>query len=347
MSVGADTIGTLMTDTSPRSATSRPAPPDPAAAPGVEPSSAAPGVPAIPSEQLLEEPRRSRLPAAIRAMRPRQWVKNVLVFTAPLAAGRLFDRDVLAASALAFVAFCLMSATVYLVNDVRDVEEDRLHPRKRFRPIAAGELKPQAAVVLAVVTGAAGLTIGFLTATPLGVTLLIYLLLQLGYSAFLKHLPVVDLAMVASGFLLRAIAGGVASDIPLSQWFLLVAAFGSFFMVAGKRYSEIKSLGSGAGTRRSLERYSESYLRFAWMLAAVMVLISYSLWAFENRGVGAYAIPWTAISIAPFTLGLLQYALEVDSGNAGEPEEVVLHDRVLQVIGLVWLVVISIAVFTR
>ena len=125
--------------------------------------------------------------------------------------------------------------------------------------------------------------------------------------------------MVASGFLLRAIAGGVASDLALSQWFLLVAAFGSFFMVAGKRYSEIKSLGSEAGTRRSLERYSESYLRFAWMLAAVMVLISYSLWAFDNRGCGAYAVPWTAISIAPFTLGLLQYALEVDSGTRASP----------------------------
>ena len=147
--------------------------------------------------------------------------------------------------------------------------------------------------------------------------------------------------------ILRAIAGGAATGVPLSQWFLIVAGFGSLFMVAGKRYSEIKSLGSEAGTRKSLTRYSESYLRFAWVLASVMVLISYSLWAFENRGGGAYAVPWTAISIAPFTLGLLQYALEVDAGNAGEPEEVVLHDRVLQGIGLVWLVVISIAVFSR
>jgi len=352
-----------MTDTSPRSAPPRSAPLDPAATPPVEPSVPAPATdddrspaatpagsaaaPQVPQEHLLEEPRRSRLPAAIRAMRPRQWVKNVLVVTAPLAAGRLFDRDVLLGTALAFVAFCLVSATVYLVNDVRDVEEDRLHPRKRFRPIAAGELKPQAAVVLAVVTGVVGLTIAFLTATELGVVLSIYVFLQLCYSAFLKHLPVVDLAMVASGFLLRAMAGGVASDIALSQWFLLVAAFGSFFMVAGKRYSEIKSLGSEAGTRKSLTRYTESYLRFAWMLAAVMVLISYSLWAFENRTSGAYGVPWTAISIAPFTLGLLQYALEVDAGSAGEPEEVVLHDRVLQGIGLVWLVVISVAVFTR
>jgi decaprenyl-phosphate phosphoribosyltransferase len=292
----------------------------------------------------------SRLPAALRAMRPKQWVKNVLVATAPLAAGRLLETPVLIGAALAFVAFCLVSASVYLVNDVRDIEEDRLHPRKRFRPIAAGELKISTALALAGVTGVAGLALGFAVAVPLGITLVVYVAIQLLYSTFLKHLPVIDLAVVASGFLLRAIAGGVATGILLSQWFLLVAAFGSFFMVAGKRYSEMKAIGGDAGTRRALTRYSESYLRFTWMLAAVMVLISYSLWAFENpRGAGGepdlLGVPWTAISIAPFTLGLLQYALEVDAGNAGEPEEVVLHDHVLQGIGVVWLVVISVAVF--
>ena len=252
------------------------------------------------------------------------------------------------ASALAFVAFCLVSASVYLVNDVRDVEEDRLHPRKRFRPIAAGELKPSTALVLAAVCGLAGLALGFAVTVPLGITLVVYVAIQLLYSVFFKHLPVVDLAVVASGFLLRAIAGGVATGTVLSQWFLLVAAFGSFFMVAGKRYSEMKAIGGEAGTRRSLGRYSESYLRFTWMLAAVMVLISYSLWAFETAEVDPrdlLGIPWRAISIAPFTLGLLQYALEVDTGNAGEPEDVVLHDHVLQGIGAIWIVVISLAVF--
>jgi decaprenyl-phosphate phosphoribosyltransferase len=295
------------------------------------------------TQQLVLQP--SRLPAAIRAMRPRQWVKNVLVLTAPLAGGRILEPAVLRGCLLAFVSFCLISATVYLINDVRDVEEDRLHPRKRFRPIAAGELSPATALLLAAVTGVLGFALGFWTSLPLGLTLAVYLLVQVLYSAFLKHLPVVDLAVVASGFLLRAIAGGVATGIALSQWFLLVAAFGSFFMIAGKRYSELKSIGADAGTRRSLTRYSESYLRFAWMLAAVMVLISYSLWAFENGGPGVFGLPWTAISIAPFTLGLLQYALEVDTGNAGEPEDVVLHDHVLQGIGLVWLVTISLAVF--
>jgi decaprenyl-phosphate phosphoribosyltransferase len=289
--------------------------------------------------------RTHRLPAAVRAVRPKQWLKNLLVGAAPLAAGKLLGRHVLISIGLAFVAFCLVSAAVYLINDVRDIEEDRLHPKKRLRPIAAGELGVPTAIAIAAVTGVIGLVLAYYTSTGLGVTVTVYVVLQVLYSVFLKHLPVVDLAMVASAFLLRAIAGGVATGIPLSQWFLLVASFGSFFMVAGKRYSEMKALGADAGTRRSLTRYSESYLRFAWMLAAVMVLISYSLWAFENRENPLMGVPWTAISIAPFTLGLLQYALEVDSGNAGEPEEVVLHDHVLQAIGVVWLAVVSVAVF--
>jgi decaprenyl-phosphate phosphoribosyltransferase len=116
-------------------------------------------------------------------------------------------------------------------------------------------------------------------------------------------------------------------------------------MVAGKRYSELKALGAAAGTRRSLDRYSESYLRFVWMLAAVLVVTCYSLWAFQNPGTPALGVPWTAVSIAPFTLAMLQYALEVDSGQAGEPEDVVLHDHVLQALGAVWLGTIAVGVY--
>ncbi len=294
--------------------------------------------------ETLERPA-SRLPAPIRALRPRQWVKNLLVVLAPLAAGWLLRPTVLAGVALAFVAFCLVSSAVYLLNDIRDVDEDRQHPRKRFRPIAAGELAVPVAAGMAAVLGAAGLALGYWVAPALGLTLVVYVVIQVLYSTVLKHLPVIDLAVVSSGFLLRAIAGGVAVAVPLSQWFLLVASFGSLFMVAGKRYSELVSVGVGAGTRRSLDRYSQSYLRFVWILAAVLVVASYSLWAFENRADPLLGVPWTAISIAPFTLGMLQYALEVDAGQAGEPEDVVLHDHVLQGLGVIWLITISIAVF--
>jgi decaprenyl-phosphate phosphoribosyltransferase len=283
------------------------------------------------------------LTGAVRATRPRQWLKNVLVLAAPVAAGRLFEDGVLVRALLAAVAFCLVAIGIYLLNDVGDLDEDRRHPVKQHRPIAAGLVHPRFAVVLAVVAGAAGLTLGFGVRPQLGISLLVYVVLQLAYSWWLKHQPVLDLACVAAGFLLRAVAGGAATGIPLSQWFLLVASFGSLFMVSGKRYSEMRSLGVEAGTRRALEGYTVGYLRFVWGLSTAITLMTYSLWAFEmNPGAG---IPWHAISIAPFVLGTLRYAVHVDAGEAGEPEDIVLHDRVLQALGAIWLAVVCAAVF--
>ncbi|WP_081683697.1 decaprenyl-phosphate phosphoribosyltransferase [Granulicoccus phenolivorans] len=304
-------------------------------------ASSAPSVPA-------EAPPNHRLPAWLRAMRPRQWVKNVLVFAAPLTAGRILEPAVLIPAVLAFVAFCLISATIYLLNDAKDVAEDRLHPRKRYRPIAAGELKLPVAYAMAVVCCAAGLVLGFWVARDLGTVLSVYLILQLLYTQFLKHQPIIDLAMVASGFLLRMMAGGAATHIPLSAWFLLVAAFGSLFMVAGKRYSELVVLGADAGTRKSLKAYTVSYLRFAWHLSAAITVMSYCLWAIggplpQGQPIGSgglWGLPWATLSIIPFVLGLLQYALEVDRGDAGEPEDVVLNHRPLQISGLLWLLCI-------
>lgn len=281
--------------------------------------------------------------AAVRALRPKQWAKNVLVAAAPFTAGRLFEPDVALATAAAFVAFCLVSSSVYLVNDIRDVGEDRKHPTKRFRPVALGTLPIGLAWALAATLFVLGLGLGLWTHLLLGVTLVVYVAVQVGYTAGLKHQPVLDIAIVASGFLLRATAGGVASDIELSQWFLLVASFGSLFMVAGKRYSEIHTLGSGAGTRRSLEDYSDSYLRFVWSLAAAVTITAYSLWAFEAQAGDDYA--WAAISIAPFVLGLLRYAVDIDRGLADAPEDIVLRDRVLQILGLAWLVLVGLNVF--
>ena len=294
----------------------------------------------------LPATRSSRLPAPLRAMRPRQWVKNILVLAAPVAAGSLFQPAVLLNTAWAFVAFCLISASIYLINDVRDVEADRQHPKKRLRPIAAGELSVRTALILAAVTLVAALVVGFLVNPLLAVTVAVYWILQVGYSVFLKNEPIIDLAMVAAGFLLRAVAGGVASGIELSQWFLLVASFGSLFMVAGKRYSEIVELGPDAGTRASLARYSDSYLRFVWTMACTAVIMSYSLWAFEQRGdIEWLGLPWHAFSIAPFTLALMRYAYVIDRGDAGEPEDVVLKDRVLQVLGVAWVIPVAIGVF--
>jgi decaprenyl-phosphate phosphoribosyltransferase len=268
----------------------------------------------------------------VRTMRPRQWVKNVLVVAAPFASGDIGRLGVLGDVALAFVAFSLAAAGVYLVNDSKDVEADRVHPTKRNRPIAAGVVSPVVATVVAVLVFAAALGISLLASTELAVVTAVYIAVQLAYCFWLKHQPVIDISIVASGFLLRAIAGGAAAEIELSQWFLLVAAFGSLFMVAGKRYAEIRlAERTGAKIRKSLERYTASYLRFVWTLSATVLITTYSLWAFEITE--RTSSRWPVISIVPFVIAVLRYAVDVDGGNGGEPEDIALGDRVLQVLG--------------
>ena len=172
-----------------------------------------------------------------------------------------------------------------------------------------------------------------------------YVVVQLAYCFWLKHQPVLDICIVASGFLLRAVAGGAATGIPLSQWFLLSAGFGSLFMVAGKRYAEmILAERTGAKIRKSLESYSGSYLRFVWALSATVLIMTYSLWAFQIREAHHNSV-WSAVSIVPFVVAVLRYAVDVDSGNGGEPEEIALGDRVLQVLAIAWVATLTFAVY--
>lgn len=269
-------------------------------------------------------------------------MKNVLVVAAPAAAGRLLEPEVLVPSLVAFVAFCMASSSIYLVNDIADREADRLHPVKRNRAIASGRLAVSHAAVLSGVLGVGSVVLSLSANRSLALLVVAYLVMQLAYSLRLKHEPVLDLAIVALGFLLRAVAGGFAADIDASRWFLMVAGFGSLFVVAAKRHSELTSLGSMAGTRRSLRHYSESYLRFVWSMAAGATVLAYSLWAFETEAVGDF--PWKAVSVIPFVLGILRYGIDVDHGVTGDPEEVVFSDRMLQVIGVVWVVTIALGV---
>jgi decaprenyl-phosphate phosphoribosyltransferase len=279
----------------------------------------------------------SRATALLRAARPKQWAKNVLVVAAPFAAGRFFERDVLIDVALAFVAFCLAASSVYLLNDVRDAPQDRLHPTKRRRPIAAGEVTPPVAVVTAIICLIASLALASLANRDLVFVLLVYLGLQYSYVFWLKNVPVMDIAVVASGFLLRALAGGAATDIPISDWFLLVAGFGSLFVVAGKRYSELVNVEAGEGevgeTRRTLTEYTAPYLRFVWTVAAAVAVMVYGLWVITVPRANSGAALFTLV---PFTLALLVYARDVDLGTAGEPEETILGNPALIALGAVW-----------
>jgi decaprenyl-phosphate phosphoribosyltransferase len=294
-------------------------------------------------------PPRNLVTGLIKAIRPRQWVKNVLVFAAPVAAlgddRYAYDyREVLVRVLLAFVVFSLAASCVYLVNDARDVEADRAHPTKRFRPIAAGVVPEWLAYILAVVLGAASLALSWLVTPNLALVMAIYIVIQLAYCFGLKHQPVIDICIVSSGFLIRAIAGGVAAGVPLSQWFLLMMAFGSLFMAAGKRYAELQlAERTGAKIRKSLESYTSSYLRFVWTLSATSLVLCYGLWAFERDDTGGTS--WFVVSMVPFTIAILRYAVDVDGGMAGEPEEIALKDRVLQLLAVAWIGTISAAVF--
>ncbi|HVV19759.1 MAG TPA: decaprenyl-phosphate phosphoribosyltransferase [Pseudonocardiaceae bacterium] len=281
----------------------------------------------------------------VRTARPRQWLKNVLVFAAPFTAAEVGHLPVLRAALIAFVAFCLAASAIYLVNDAKDVEADRAHPTKRNRPIAAGIVPVPLAIGTGVVLLLAALGVSLVQNYQQLIVIAVYEAVQLGYCFGLKHEPVIDLCIVASGFLLRSIAGGVAANIPLSQWFLLATAFGSLFMVAGKRYAEIQLYEeTGAEIRASLRKYSASYLRFVWATSVAVVIATYGQWAFQlheqTRSV------WSEISIVPFVIALLRYAVDVDSGKAGEPEEIVLHDRVLQVLGVAWVVTLALAFYS-
>jgi decaprenyl-phosphate phosphoribosyltransferase len=302
-------------------------------------------------------PPKNLFSGVIKALRPRQWVKNLLVFAAPVAAlgdeRYVYDyRHVLLRVLLAFVVFSLAASAIYLINDARDVESDRQHPTKRYRPIAAGVVPEWLAYSMATVLGVASLGISWWVTPNLAVVMAVYIAIQLAYCFGLKHQPVIDICIVSSGFLIRAIAGGVAAEVPLSQWFLLLMAFGSLFMAAGKRYAELQlAERTGAKIRKSLESYTSSYLRFVWTLSATSLVLCYALWAFQRDNLMAHGTTlgtnasWYAVTIIPITIGILRYAVDVDGGLAGEPEDIVLKDRVLQLLMLAWIGTIGAAVF--
>lgn len=311
------------------------------AAPAAVAAEHAPHVPMDPSERTTTMVARGLL----KTMRPRQWVKNVLVFAAPFVSGQLFDVPVLIDCVIAFVAFSLAASGVYLVNDALDVEADRAHPTKRRRPIASGIVPVPLAFVAAGVLFAGAIALSFAVTWQLIIVLAVYVAVQLSYCLWLKHQPVLDICIVASGFLMRSIAGGVATGIPLSQWFLLVTGFGSLFMVAGKRYAEINlAERTGAKIRKSLENYTASYLRYIWSLSATVMIVMYGLWAFEIRE--DHNSVWSVLSIVPFVIAVLRYSVDVDRGTGGEPEEIALGDRALQVLALAWIAMLTLAVYS-
>jgi decaprenyl-phosphate phosphoribosyltransferase len=283
----------------------------------------------------------------LRLARPKQWAKNMLVFAAPGAAGVLDNRGPFVDSLLAFVCFCLAASGTYFINDARDVEADRLHPKKRLRPVAAGTVPVPVAYAGGVVLIVGAVALSFAASGALALTVGGYVAITTTYSAVLKHVAVVDLVAVAAGFVLRAVAGAAATDVPISDWFFIVTSFGSLFMVSGKRGAEAQEMGDGASDFRSvLAAYSTSYTAYLRSVTSGAVLVAYCLWAFEKQALSATDFPWYQLSILPFVMAVLRYALVLDQGRGSAPEEIILGDRALQLIGLAWAIVFGIGVYT-
>ncbi|MFK7918542.1 MAG: decaprenyl-phosphate phosphoribosyltransferase [Ilumatobacter sp.] len=281
----------------------------------------------------------------LKAMRPKQWLKNVLVFAAPGAAGVLDNGGDFAITVVAFVSFCLAASGIYVWNDLQDVEADRIHPTKRRRPFAAGLISVGVGRVMGVVLPVAALAVAAATGRWQTVAIVVvYLVLTLSYTFWLKAVAIIDLLAVASGFVLRAAAGAVAVDVPMSRWFVLCVTFGSLFIVVGKRYAELHEVGSDAGTRATLDTYTPGFLRMLLSVSLGGALISYCVWAFETAE--GTDLPLYELTIVPMIAALFRYLLVLERGEGSAPEEVFARDRVLQMAGLIWIIIYGVAVYT-
>ncbi|MGH9193100.1 MAG: decaprenyl-phosphate phosphoribosyltransferase [Acidimicrobiales bacterium] len=311
------------------------------------------GAPGGPGAERPARGLRSLLRGLVQLARPRQWTKNLLVFAAPAAAGVLDNTEPAVDALIAFAAFCLAAAGTYYINDARDADADRLHPTKRTRPVASGAVPLAVAYAGGAVLLAGSVALGLAASPQLAATILGYVALTTAYSAVLKNVAVVDLVAVAAGFVLRAVAGAAATDVPISDWFFIVTSFGALFIVSGKRGAEASEM-AGATTsdprrfRAVLGAYSEGYMAYLRSVSSGAVLVAYCLWAFERADTAVdQSIPWYQLSILPFVMAVLRYALVLDKGDRGSaPEDIILGDRTLQCIGVAWTIVFAIGVYT-
>jgi 4-hydroxybenzoate polyprenyltransferase len=268
----------------------------------------------------------------VLSLRPNQWTKNLIVFAGLIFGQRLLDATAVVSAGLAFVVFCLLSGVVYLVNDVRDREADRLHPVKSRRPIASGAVAPSVALGMAVVLTAVALGLAFLTiSVPFGLVATSYVVLLALYSMSLKHLVILDVLTIAVGFVLRAWGGAVAVHVSVSHWLLILTLLLALFLGLSKRRAELVALADGArGHRRSLAEYSPYLLDQMISVVTASTLVAYAFYTIDPETVAKFGtdrLLWTV----PFPLyGIFRYLYLVHQREGGgNPSEMLLTDRPL------------------
>lgn len=285
--------------------------------------------------------------ALIAAMRPKQWSKNLIIFAGLVFSQNFFDVDYLRTSVLAFIAFCLAASSVYIINDIKDIEQDLLHPVKKLRPLPAGKITSLQATVLSLVLAAVSVALAFWLRRDYGMLLTLYWITMIVYSFKLKHMVIVDIIIISSGFVLRAVSGAVVLDVIISRWLIACAIFLSLFLVLAKRRIEIVELGANAVNHRAiLEEYGERFLDQMIAVVTACTIISYVLYTVDPGTVEkfqTYRLIWTV----PFVIyGIFRYLYLVYQKNmGGRPEMVLLSDRPILVAVFLWIVVSMLIVY--
>jgi len=295
--------------------------------------------------------------AIIQALRPNQWIKNLSLFAAAILTGQLFNPIVLSASIWAFISFCFMSSSSYLINDVVDIDKDRLHPVKKNRPLARGDVNINTAILISFFLAVLGLIIAASINPTFFIISIIFILMQYSYSFFMKKKAIIDIMGIAFFFILRTYAGEIASGYHLPIWIMLAVIFLALFIASGKRRSELHS--SGKNARKALEGYNRSLLSFYTTIFAVCTLISYAMFTFFAEPVGFDGIihqflltnfptaidrKWWMITLLPVVFGIMRYGQIIFEMQEGErPERVIATDIPLLASVLTWgLVMITI-----
>ena len=276
--------------------------------------------------------------AFVLLLRPWQWLKNLMIFFPPLLSGAMSHPGMAGRGILPFAAFCCASSAAYVFNDLADQERDARHPDKKNRPLPSGQVSRVTAGVLCFVLLSLSLLFSWRISPAFIGLLSVYLLVSVCYSLFLKNLPIIDIFCVSLGFVLRLYAGGAAFDIFISDWLFLTVFLLSIFLSVGKRYSERRYLGEGAGDhRRTLEVYPDGFLESAMYLSGAAVLVTYAIYAIST--------PLLVYTVPLCMFGLLRYLMRIKSGQSGDPTEALTRDVPLLATGMLWVLMVGWSVY--
>ena len=273
------------------------------------------------------------------ALRPKQWVKNLLLFVAPFAAGGIATQENFL-SIIGFLAFSIASSIGYIINDLSDIENDQKHTKKKSRPFASGILSVRAGFLI--VGGLVLILLLLLSHLPplFTVVVIIYTLNTMFYTWFLKHVPVLEMFAVAFGFVLRLIAGGLVINLVISEWFLLVGGFGALFVVAEKRLAE-KKLADSREVRQVVKEYTLEFLYSSTAISVAVCVTSYCFWAFR-QSINPF---WFQLSVIPFVMALFQYRWISERDGSEAPEDAILRDLPLLILALSCVIFLSIGIY--